>query len=111
MIVGVLFGGLLPDMLDIPVPNLAFLGNLMGFILYGVAIQKWSLFELNIEVIAKNIVSTIADLLIVVDHNGIITIVNSAACSVMSRRSLSAGRRGLFCSSHRKRGNNPFFVS
>ena len=104
MIVGVLFGGLLPDMLDIPVPNLAFLGNLMGFFLYAVAIQTWSLFELNIEVIAKNIVSTITDLLIVVDHNGIITIVNSAACSVMSRRSFSAGRRGLFCSSHRKRG-------
>jgi len=81
-ITGFLTEGVLPG-LGIRVPELTSIGFLLGSLFMGYAVWRYMLFALSPATAAENIISTMADALILADPGGNLVTVNQAALDLL----------------------------
>jgi PAS domain S-box-containing protein len=82
VVAGLITEVLLPY-LEVRVPELTAIGFALGSILLGYAIWKYELFVLTPAIAARNIISTMADALLLVSPEGKLTLVNEAALRLL----------------------------
>ncbi len=93
IILGFFFGPLLPGSITgvlpafkVFVPFLASISYSLTALFTGYAISKYALFAINPATVADNIISTMADLLVIIDPRGRILLANTAALSLLKYR-------------------------